>query len=131
VVGSGRIERFGCTARYRRLGEAIRAYYRAHYPLSAAARAQRHLNRGAGRVSSLCHEPGVALAVLEAMLAPHRSTRRFEVLLEHSPVAASVDGDRVRAVTLRGGRDGSEVTVSADWFIDATETGDLLPLCGA
>ena len=32
------IERFGCTARYRRLRDGIRAYYRAHYPLTEAAR---------------------------------------------------------------------------------------------
>src|SRR3954469_6240100 len=51
------IERFGCTARYRRLRDAIRAYYRAHYPLTPAARARSHLNPGASRVSALAHEP--------------------------------------------------------------------------
>ena len=35
------IERFGATARYRALRDGIRAYYRAHYPLTAAARARR------------------------------------------------------------------------------------------
>ena len=69
------IERFGVTARYRRLRDGIRAYYRDHYPLTAAARARRHLNPGASRVSALSHEPRVALAVLEAMLAPYRSRR--------------------------------------------------------
>src|ERR687885_1871791 len=41
------IERFGCTARYRRLRDGIRAYYRAHYPLTAAARGRRSLSPGA------------------------------------------------------------------------------------
>src|SRR4051794_1160075 len=47
------IERFGCTARYRSLRDAIRAYYRRHYPLTEAARARRALNPGASFVSLL------------------------------------------------------------------------------
>jgi hypothetical protein len=35
-----------------------------------------------------------------------------------------------RPPKLRGRRDASEITISADWFIDATQTGELLPLCG-
>jgi hypothetical protein len=125
------IEDFGCTARYRRLREAIRAHYRAYYPLTPAARAARHLNPGAAFVSGLAHEPRVALAVIEALLGPHRAARRIEVLLEHVPVAAAVGADRVESVLLRDVRDGTELTVAADWFVDATETGELLPLCGA
>jgi 2-polyprenyl-6-methoxyphenol hydroxylase-like FAD-dependent oxidoreductase len=125
------IEQFGCTASYRALRDAIRGYYHAHYPLTIEARARRHLNPGAGRVSALCHEPRVALAVIEAMLAPHRSAGRLAVLLRHAPIAAAVDGDRVTAVTLRELAGGGDVTVTADWVIDATETGDLLPLCDA
>ena len=119
------IERFGCTARYRALRDGIRAYYRAHYPLTAAARARGHLNPGAARVSALAHEPRVAEAVLEAMLAAHRSSGRLEVLLEHDLSAADVDGHRIRAVTA------GDRVVHAAMVIDATENGDLLPLTGA
>ncbi|TNC24110.1 FAD-dependent oxidoreductase [Amycolatopsis alkalitolerans] len=124
------IEQFGATASYRRLRDGIRGYYRDHYPLTEAARATRHLNPGAGRVSKLCHEPRVALAVLESMLAPHRAAGRLTVLIGHSPVAAEVDGDLVRAVTLRA-PGGETLTVQADYVLDATEGGDLLPLAGA
>jgi NADPH-dependent 2,4-dienoyl-CoA reductase/sulfur reductase-like enzyme len=58
------IERFGCTARYRALRDAIRAYYRRHHPLTEAARARRDLNPGASFVSALSHEPRVAVAVI-------------------------------------------------------------------
>jgi hypothetical protein len=119
------IERFGCTARYRALRDGIRAYYRAHYPLTAAARARPDLNPGAARVSALAHEPRVAQAVLEAMLAAHRSSGRLEVLLEHDLTAAEVDGQRIRAVTA------GERVVHPAMVIDATEHGDLLPLSGA
>src|SRR3954467_13312539 len=82
------IERFGCTARYRRLRDGIRAHYRAHSPLTEAARAWRFLSPGASRVSGLSHEPRAALAVIEAMLAPHRSTGRVRVMIGHVATAA-------------------------------------------
>jgi hypothetical protein len=66
--------------------------------LTAAARAQPHLNPGA------CF------------------------LREHTPVAAETDGDRLSAVTLRGSE--GDVAVTAGWFLEASETGALLPLAG-
>jgi hypothetical protein len=125
------IERFGCTARYRRLRDAIRAYYRAHYPLTETARARRFLSPGASRVSALSHEPRVALAVIEAILAPHRSSGRLRVLLGHVACDALIEADRVRAVTVTAVATGAERVIWADWVLDATEAGDLLPLCGA
>lgn len=125
------IEQFGCTATYRRLREGIRSYYRTHYPLNATARAQPYLNPGAARVSGLCFEPRVALTVLEDMLAPHRSAGRLTLLLRHTPTAAHVQGDIIQAVTLRDAETGEDVTISAAWVLDASETGDLLPLSGA
>jgi glycine/D-amino acid oxidase-like deaminating enzyme len=116
------IERFGCTASYRALRDGIRAHYRAHYPLTAAARARPDLNPGAGRVSALCCEPRAALATVEAMLG------RIPRVMEHVPVAAAVSGDRVEAVTLRGAE--GDVVVEVDWVVDATETGELLKLVG-
>ena len=116
------IEDFGCTARYRALRDGIREHYRRTYPLTAAARSRRDLNPGSATVSRLSCEPRAALAVLEALV----DRPGIELLLRHAPVAAEVDGDRVTAVTLTGGR-----VIEADWVIDATETGELLPLCGA
>lgn len=64
------------------------------------------------------------------MLAPYVSSGRLTVLLEHEPVRASVNGDRVEAVTVRDRATGLERTLSAPYFIDATELGDLLPMTG-
>ena len=121
------VENFGITRSYRRFRDGVRAFYRRHYPLTAEARAAAALNPGNGRVSRLCHEPRVALAVLLEMLAPYVSSRRVVLLTEHRPVAADVVGDRVRSVTVRD-RGGREVVLSAPYFLDATELGDLLPL---
>jgi hypothetical protein len=123
------IEHHGCTASYRKLRDGIRAHYRAVYPLTVDARLAPALNPGACTVSRLGHEPRVALAVLHALLAPALAEERLTPLLRHRPVGVATTGDRVDAVTLTG-PDG-EVTVWADWILDATETGALLPLAGA
>lgn len=124
------IEQFGCTRRYRQFRDGVRRYYRDHYPLTPAARADPYLNPGNGYVSRLCHEPRVGLTVLEQMMAAPRSAGLLDVRLRRKPVAADADGDRVRAVTLRCLDTGDEETISADYILDATELGDLLPLAG-
>ncbi|MFN0120906.1 MAG: FAD-dependent oxidoreductase [Blastocatellia bacterium] len=126
----GWIERFGCTAAYRQFRDEVRHYYRRYYRLTEEARAARYLNPGNGWVSPLCHEPRVALAVLEQKLARYRSCGRLTLLTEHRPVAADSAGDRVRAVTLRDLQTGADMTITADYILDATETGELLPLTG-
>ena len=122
------IEQFGSTRSYRGFRTGVRDFYRRNYPLTPAARKAEPFNPGNGNVSRLCHEPRVALAVLQEMLAPHVSSGRVVILLEHKPVSASLDGDRVRAVTVRGARSGRDTVLVAPYFLDATELGDLLPL---
>ncbi len=124
------MEQFGANDSYRRLRRNIRAHYRQHYPLTERARENRHLNPGNGSVSRLCHEPKVALAVLTSLLAPYASSGRLLTLLEHEPVRAETQGDRVGSVTVRDRRTGIERALLAPYFLDATELGDLLPLAG-
>jgi hypothetical protein len=121
------IEQFGGTRSYRRLREDIRDYYRRFYPLNETARQNPNLNPGNGWVSRLCHEPRVALAVLDGYLQPYISAGRLKVLLRHVPVAAQSENDHVKSVLLRDD-DGDEVLVTAPYFLDATELGDLLEL---
>lgn len=122
------IEQFGATASYRTYREAVRHHYRRWYALTGAAHDDPHLNPGRCGVSRLCHEPRAALAVLEGMLAPHVSAGRVTILRHHTPAAAQTTGDRVDAIRVRDTRDGSERTLTAPFFVDATELGDLLPL---
>ena len=124
------VESFGITARYRALRSGIRDVYRRRYPLVDAARERVDLNPGAGWVSKLCVEPRVAHGVLEEMLAPYRSTGRIRLLERVRPVAASVDGDRISSVTVASEIDGTQTAITARFVIDATETGELLPLTG-
>jgi len=52
------------------------------------------------------------------------------VRLKREPVAVETDGDRVRAVALHNLEAGEAETICADYVLDATELGDLLPLAG-
>lgn len=124
------IESFGCTRSYRAYREAVRSYYRRHYVLTQEARENLQLNPGGGSVSRLTHEPKVSVAVLEAMLARWVSGGQLVLMRGAKPVAAVVSGDRVKAVKVRLRESGAERTIVADWFIDATEMGDLLPMTG-
>jgi hypothetical protein len=124
------VEQFGVTASYRALREGIRDYYRRHYPLTGAARAWRELNPGGGHVSRLCHEPRVAVAVIEQMLAPWRGSGRLQVLQPWRPLSATVDADRVTSVSVAHRDSGAVRTIEAAYVVDATETGELLPMTG-
>ncbi len=121
-------EKTGCTASYRAMREGIRDMYRRYYPLIDSARQDPYLNPGMGNVSPLCHETHVALAVLYAMLSPYQATENLEILLQHRPIAAESDGDRVRSVTVEEAGSGQQTIISAPYIIDATELGDLLEL---
>lgn len=124
------IETHGAPQSYRDLRQGIRAYYKQYYPLTDAAKAAEFLNPGSGIVSRLCHEPKVAVAVLQQMLAPYASSGQLTLLLEHKITGADVSGDKVRALKAVDQRTGKEVVLTAPYFVDATELGDLLPLTG-
>lgn len=127
----GWIERFGCTARYRRFRDGVRSYYRAHYPLRPEHRDDPWLNPGNGWVSPLCHEPRVALAVLHSLLAPHVSAGRLQILTGHEPVALEpASATLFHALIVCDCSTGRHRRLTARYFLDATENGDLLPLGG-
>ena len=124
------IETHGATQLYRTFRTAVRDNYIRNDPLTDEAKNRKHLNPGDGAVSRLCHEPRVAVAVLQDMLAPYQSSQQLMVLLEHKITGADTSGDRVRALKALSYRSGKEVVLTAPYFVDATELGDLLPLTG-
>ena len=117
------------TRSYLDFREAVRARYRETEHLTPEAAADPHLNPGDGWVSRLCFSPRIGHKVLMETLRPHVEARRITLLLEHEPVAADCDGDRVKSVTVRG-PGGAETVIEAGFFLDATEAGDLYPLTG-
>ena len=124
------IETFGGTRSYLNLRTRIREYYRRNFPLTAEAHASPHLNPGNGMVSRLCHEPRIALAVLQELMAPYIAARALILLIRHRPTAADTDHDHVRTVTVLDLETGAPLVLHAPWFCDGTDMGDLLPLTG-
>lgn len=122
------IETFGGTRSYLELRTRIRDYYKRNFPLTAEARGKVHLNPGNGGVSKLCHEPRVALAALHEMLAALVAAGKVQLLLRHKARSAAVAGDKIEAVTVQSTESGHELGLRAPLFVDATETGELLPV---
>lgn len=124
------IETHGATQLYRDFRNGVRDYYKRNYPLTDEAKARKNLNPGDGSVSKLCHEPRVAVAVLNDMFAPYISTGKLILLLEHKIISASVSGNQVKALEAVNLRSSTKLILSAPYFVDATEMGDLLPMTG-
>lgn len=120
------IEQFGSTRRYRSVRDAIRAQFKTWYPLRAESRQLDALNPGAGKVSAICHEPGVAALVFRQALRSFESAGRLELLMNHRLTAAETGGDHITSITVQDQGSGVTRTLLADIYIDATETGDLL-----
>jgi hypothetical protein len=126
------IEHHGGTRTYMIMREAIRRHYQTQYGVVRMSNGA-PLNPGDGWVSRLCFEPSMGVQVLQVMLAPHVASGRLTILLEHEPVGAVVEGNRVMSVEMRGkGSERSERSdpchIHAQYFLDATELGDMLPL---
>jgi FAD dependent oxidoreductase len=121
------IEAYGSTRTYRNYRNRVRDYYRRNYPLTEAARERWNLSVGDGSMP-FPHEPPVSLAVFYEMLAPYIGSTRLTILLNTKAVAATMKGDRVESVTVHQADNARNLLITAPYFLDATELGDLLPL---
>jgi len=123
------IEFAGGTRSYYEMRERIRNHYRNNYPLTPEARAKLDLNPGSCYVSPLCFEPKVGVAVLEAMLAPHR--RRVQLFARTSIFSLDVEEGVIRSALAYRFLEKDVIRIVPRFVLDATETGELLPLAGA
>lgn len=124
------IEQHGGTRSYRKYREHIRQYYKTFFSLTPHAASSPLLNPGNAMVSRISHEPRAAYAVLKAMLAPYEHSGKLTVLTGYRLAACENEGDRVRSAEVRHLRSGERLVLTAPYFLDATECGDLLPLAG-
>ncbi len=122
------IEGYGRTRRYAQFRERIRDYYRRNFPLTGAAYRDRAFNPGGGTVSRISHLPPVSVAVINDLLLPAIAAGKLKIFRETAPIAVEMEAGDVRSV--RFSHQGSEFEISADYVLDATELGDLLPLSG-
>ncbi len=124
------IETHGAPASYREYRNRVRSYYKRNYPLTQEALNRNNLNPGDGSVSRICHEPRVTVAVLYEMLQPYLSSGQLQVLLNYKPYKGETSGDEVKGIVMAHRFTGDKIRLSGSYFVDATETGELLPLTG-
>jgi len=125
------IEAFGCTKTYRKFRQDVRSYYKKHYPLRAKAYHHDYLNPGNAWVSRISHEPKVALNIIYDYLQPYMATGYIEILLNHKIKKAEMNADTIQKVFVTDLKTGDELCICANFFLDATELGDVLPMSGA
>jgi hypothetical protein len=125
------IEQFGCTASYREFRNRVRAYYKRHFPMTAASCSEPAFNPGNATVSRVSHEPRTALAVLKDMMAPYIHSGKITVLERHTLEGAEVQAARIVSITVKDREAGHLKVLTADYVLDATDEGDVLPLAGA
>lgn len=106
-----------CSLRYRAVRDSIRAAY------------DGRRNPGGGWVSRLCFEPAVGERILETMLDAPRRRGMLTILRGARLVEVIGDAERLAGVVLERG--GQLISVTGAVVVDATETGDVLPLAGA
>ena len=122
------IESFGGTASYYRFREMLRGHYRRR---AGEGFSREDFNPGACWVTRLAFEPRTAVGVIERMLQPHVAAGRIVIHRRTKTVSVDTVGDRVMAVIALDLDDRRLIRFRPELVIDATELGDLLPLCGA
>jgi hypothetical protein len=124
----GWIEKHGCTKMYRQFRKSVRQFYEKNTPLSMEAQNNPILNPGNGWVSPLCAEPKVFLTVLDKMLLKYVKKGSLTILKKYIPIASNTEGGYVKNISIKNLDTNTPLSISAKYFIDATELGDILPL---
>ena len=125
------VERTGVTARYGLLRDAVRQRYKQTRRLTEAAQHDPLVNPGQAWVSKISSEPVIFREVLNEMMRPALTQGTLRCLFRHRPAEAVVERDRISAVGFEDLLTGEHVMITADYVLDATEEGDLLPLAGS
>lgn len=125
------IETFPPSQRYAAFRQSVREYYRSVYKLSPMAHQQEPFNPGNCWVSRLSFEPKVGERLLQASLQPYVDSGLLHILFETKLLACemSPEGRQIKRVLVRLS-DGTVMAFLPQYVLDATDTGDLLPLCG-
>ena len=125
------IEEQGGTKTYHDFRKAVRDYYRALPEFNPEAAKIENVNPGNSWVSRIAHEPAVAVKILDGMLAEYIADGRIVLDYETVAVDSLVESDTINAVTVKHLRTGETKIIEAEYFLDATDCGDLLPIVGA
>ncbi len=124
-----RIERGGASASYLAFREAVREHYRSQADFVDHSVMTEGCNPGDGWVSRLCFEPAWAAQWFVAQLAPYVQSGHLTLHRGTALVAARRSGRRIAAATVENAA-GDRFEIAAAYFLDATDTGELVHLAG-
>lgn len=120
------IEKTGATKTYREFREKIRAYYRNHPDIIDALKTKTIFNPGNGWVSKNAADPRVSLEILNDLIRPFVQNKTLDVYLEATVTGAFKENHTVKHLLIR--QQDKDILFEADYFLDATDTGELLPI---
>lgn len=124
------VETVGCTASYSRFRNLVRNYYTGKYRLSSLGNTKHPFNPGDCWVSEgFSVEPKLAVEILREML---KEAGDPDISTSASVVRCLKDrsGHIIEAVEIYLADTDETVRVIADYYLDATDLGDVLPLAG-
>ena len=124
------IEEFGSTKSYRKFRNRIREFMKQNYPLTDAAMNNERLNPGSCSVSRLGVPPKVSLHVFYELLNPYLVNNKIELRLNTKAIKANVVDDEIKSIIIKDTLTNKEEEITAKYFLDGTDIGDLLPLVG-
>lgn len=118
------IEHFGATKRYRDFRETIREWYQEKFKVTSFTKP---FNPGNGLVSAVCHDPRVSLTVLRDQLLPFQLTGQLVLLLKTNVSKVTREENQLSQAVVQS-ESGSELSINFSYLIDASETGEVMPL---
>ena len=126
------IETFGGTRRYMNFRNAVREYYRNNFQLSDSAQSNPFLNPGSCWVSRISFEPKVGAQLLREFTRPFEESGKLLIHFGARVIACVMDTNNPAKILQVDAiqQDGSSVSYEPKYVIDATDLGDMLPLCG-
>ncbi len=119
----------GCTASYRAYRNYIRNYYRDLKGYSSSIKIRESFCPAASEVSHISHPPRLALERLNKMLQPYVQQGNLQIFLNAKLLSCQASPEKISSV--RYAIDGEEAEISGEYFLDGTDTGELIALSGA
>ncbi len=123
------IEEQGATRTYLNYRRTVRDAYRKDPAASDQLKSLDRFCPGNSWVSRIAHDPRLAHHLLLASLMPYLETGKLVLETHTLCTEAEVHGDTILSVIVAG-TSGKQERIQASFFLDATDTGDLLPLTG-
>ena len=122
-------EKTGCSRRYSEFRDRVRQYYTSRYQLSEYGKMQTHLCPGNARCSHLAAEPIAAHQAIQDWMRPAVASGQLTILTEYIPISAKRNGEKIESfICAQKNKLENQVQISANFFLDGTESGDTFPL---